>query len=248
MSRTARLLQLMQALRSQAPPVLAQNLAQETGVSLRTIYRDIDSLRGLGAVIDGEAGFGYTLQEDAHLPPLGFEADELEALVLGLKEVAQIGDPALADAARSALSKIRARVPEGQARRIEHAVLDARRFKRPPDPVIDVAALRRAAWDEQLVRFDYADGQGRASSRSVKPLGIVFMTDAHMLLAWCLLRQDFRAFRLDRMKALDVLAESFRPNRVPLLRAHLELIRSSTKPPSGESARKLPLSAPPVSR
>ena len=62
-------------------------------VSIRTIYRDIDALRGLGAVIDGEAGFGYTLIEDATLPPLGFEDDELEALVLGLRDVAIIGDP-----------------------------------------------------------------------------------------------------------------------------------------------------------
>lgn len=78
----------MQTLRRLSPPVTAQSLASEMNVSLRTIYRDIDSLRGLGAVIDGEAGFGFTLVEDTALPPLGFEDDELEALVLGLRDVA----------------------------------------------------------------------------------------------------------------------------------------------------------------
>lgn len=222
----------MQAMRLAAPPVRAEALAQETGVSLRTTYRDIDELRSLGAVIDGEAGFGYTLREDAALPPLGFKEDELEALVLGLREVSEVGDPALAEAARSALAKIRARVPEGQAHRMEHAVLDARRFRRPLEPGVDAGALRRAAWDERIVRFAYRDKEGRASQRSVKPLGIVFMTDAHMLLSWCLLRQDFRAFRLDRMRDLEVLEESFRPQRVPLLRAFIALIRSEDPPPA----------------
>ena len=77
MNRTHRLFQLMQTLRRLPASVTAQALVDETEVSLRTIYRDIDALRGLGAVIDGEAGFGYTLIEDAALPPLGFTDDEL---------------------------------------------------------------------------------------------------------------------------------------------------------------------------
>ena len=77
MNRTHRLFQLMQTLRRLPAPVTAQAVVDETEVSLRTIYRDIDALRGLGAVIDGEAGFGYTLIEDAALPPLGFTDDEL---------------------------------------------------------------------------------------------------------------------------------------------------------------------------
>ena len=87
MNRTARLFQMMNALRSLPAPVTAEQLADTLDVSMRTIYRDIDALRGLGAVIDGEAGFGFTLIEDARLPPLGFEDDELEALVLGLRDV-----------------------------------------------------------------------------------------------------------------------------------------------------------------
>ena len=70
---------MMQSLRRMPPPVTATQLANDMNVSLRTIYRDVDALRGLGAVIDGEAGFGFTLIEDAALPPLGFDNDELEA-------------------------------------------------------------------------------------------------------------------------------------------------------------------------
>lgn len=229
MSRTHRLFQLMQTLRRMAPPVTAQSLAHEMDVSLRTVYRDIDTLRELGAVIDGEAGFGFTLIEDATLPPLGFENDELEALVLGLRDVVAIADPALAKAAESALTKITARVPPAQAHRLKHAVLDARRYWRPDPPRIDVGQLRQAAWDEVSVRFQYQDAKGAQTERTVKPLGIVYFQDTNVLMAWCHLREDFRLFRLDRMDALNVTDQSFRPHRVSLLRDHLDRIRAETQ-------------------
>lgn len=225
MTRTHRLFQLMQSLRRLPSPVTAQVLAYEMDVSLRTIYRDVDALRGLGAVIDGEAGFGFTLIEDASLPPLGFENDELEALVLGLRDVAVIADPALAKAATSALAKIQARVPPAQAHRLKHAVLDAARYWRPDPPRIDVAQLRQAAWDEVSVQFAYQDAKGDQTERAVKPLGIVYMQNTNVLLAWCHLREDFRVFRLDRMDDLEVTDQSFRPHRVSLLRQHLDRIR-----------------------
>lgn len=225
MNRTERLFQMMQLLRMLPPPVTAEQLSADMDVSLRTIYRDIESLRSLGAVIDGEAGFGYTLIEDASLPPLAFEDDEIEALVLGLRDVGMIGDPALAKAAKAALAKLKARLPPRQSNQLEHAILNVRRFRKPPDPTIDVKALRRAARDEAIVAFDYADGAGMRTSRSVKPLGIVFLDECHVLLSWCLLRQDFRNFRLDRMTNLVVTGEYFRPHRVALLREAVARIR-----------------------
>ncbi|MDJ0821123.1 MAG: YafY family protein [Paracoccaceae bacterium] len=221
MSRTHRLFQLMSALRRLPSPVTAEQLSEETGVSVRTLYRDIDTLRGLGAVIDGAAGYGYTLIEDAHLPPLGFEDEELEALVLGLREVAAVGDPALAKSAASALAKLRARLPERQAHRLRHSVLVAHRFAPPPAPTIDASALRRACWEERIVRFAYTDKTGAASEREVKPLSIMLFDRSHCLLAWCLKRKDYRMFRLDRMTDLAETGASFRPERAPLIRDFL---------------------------
>lgn len=228
MTKTHRLFQMMTTLRRLPAPVRAVQLADEMQVSLRTIYRDIDALRGLGAVIDGEAGFGYTLIEDAALPPLGFEDDELEALVLGLRDVAVIGDPALAKAAKTALAKLTARVPPRQAHRLQHAVLDARRFTPPAPPSIDAANLRAATWAEETVGFSYIDGKGAASNREVDPLGIIYMQDTNMLMAWCHLRNDFRAFRLDRMDNLLRTGASFRPRRVAMLRDYMALLRADS--------------------
>lgn len=229
MSKTARLFQLMQVLRSLPPPATAEQLADEIGVSVRTIYRDVDTLRGLGAVIDGSAGFGFTLIEDASLPPLGFDEEEIEALVVGLREVMAVGDPSLAEAANHALSKLRARLPSKQAHRLEHAVLTAVRFERPALPGVNARQLRRAAWEEQTIRFDYKDVNGMETQRSVDPLSIVFMQASHCLMAWCHLRQDYRVFRLDRMRNLEQTGGSFRPRRVPMLREFSERLRMQSK-------------------
>ncbi|MBD3665488.1 helix-turn-helix transcriptional regulator [Sulfitobacter aestuariivivens] len=227
MTRTHRLFQMMTALRRMPAPVRAGQLADELHVSLRTVYRDIDALRGLGAVIDGEAGFGYTLIEDATLPPLGFEDDELEALVLGLRDVAIIGDPALAKAANTALAKLTARVPPRQAHRLQHAILDAQRFIRPDSPRIDAAYLRSATWDEETVAFSYVDKKGAATTREVDPLGLVYWQETNVLMAWCHLRHDYRVFRLDRMDDLRRTGASFRPRRVPMLREFTQMMRDA---------------------
>lgn len=228
MTRTNRLFQLMQALRTGVPPHTAGALAQEVAVSPRTIHRDIDTLRGLGAVIDGAAGFGFTLIEDAALPPMGFDNDELEALVLGLREVEQIADPDLATAAGRALRKLQGRLPPSQSQQLKHAVLSAKRFRQPNPPAISVAALRRATRDEVAVEFAYQDANSIASQRRVNPLGIVYMDQSTVLLSWCHLRRDFRVFRLDRMQRLAITGQSFRPARVPMLRDALERIRQDT--------------------
>lgn len=238
MSKTARLFQLMQALRLGAPPHRSEQLAQELGVSARTIHRDIDELRSLGAVIDGAAGFGFTLIEDATLPPLGFLDDELEALVLGLREVEQIGDPDLAKAASQALRKLQARLPPSQSHRLQHAVLSAFRFDRPQLPAISVADLRHAARAEQVIHFAYCDAAGNQTERFAKPLGLFYMDRSTVMIAECHLRRDFRMFRLDRMTDLAVTSESFRPNRVSLLRQALDQLRASRPEPATPRASR----------
>jgi len=218
MSRSHRLMQLMQLFRTLPSPVRAQALADETGVSLRSVYRDIDALRGMGAVIDGAAGYGYTLIDDPALPPMSFSQDEIEALVLGLREVQAVADPVLAAAARNALGKLRASLPASQRHQLEHATLHAKRFHHRPGISIDIAALRAAIRGERVLRIKYTDQKGDSSTRDIYPLGIVFFESTLVISSWCLLRQGFRTFRLDRIHSIAETGQSFRPKRVPLLR------------------------------
>ena len=230
MSRSHRLMQLMQLFRTLPPPVRAQALADETGVSLRSVYRDIEALRSMGAVIDGAAGYGYTLIDDPALPPMSFSQDEIEALVLGLREVQAVADPVLAGAARNALSKLRASLPASQRHQLEHASLHAKRFHHRPEISIDVAALRQSIRAERVVRIDYADHTGAQSTREIYPLGIVFFESTLVVSSWCLLRQDFRTFRLDRIESVTETGQSFRPKRVPLLRELFAKFKAESSP------------------
>ncbi|GGL53842.1 helix-turn-helix transcriptional regulator [Wenxinia marina] len=239
MSRADRLLTLMQHLRRMRPPVLASRLAEATGVSERTIYRDIATLRASGALIDGEAGYGYTLTEDPALPPQSFDRLELEALLLGLGEVRATGDAELAEAAEQAMSKLIARLPDRQRRQAATTALMVYRHSRPEQPRFDLAPFREACWEERALDIDYRDAGGRATTRRIWPLQIVYLDYTLMLLAWCCLRQDFRMFRLPRVAAVRETDESFRPRRVPLLRdyiAQLSAGRGNSGPAPARSA------------
>jgi predicted DNA-binding transcriptional regulator YafY len=105
-SRTARLLTLLERLRAKRVPVTASELALDLGVSERTLYRDIATLIEQGAPIHGEAGIGYVLRPGLFLPPLMLSEDEIDAVVLGLRYVDQRGDDVLRKAAAQALAKI----------------------------------------------------------------------------------------------------------------------------------------------
>lgn len=227
MSRSDRLFRLLHALRMLPTPVTAARLAEETGVSVRSLYRDIGALRAGGALIDGEAGVGYRLTEDPALPPQMFTRLEVEALVLGLGEVRQVGDPLLAKAAEAAMAKIIATLPERVQRQAIHTVSQTYRVEKRPSAPAHIALLREASWQEREVEMTYADDEGRTSRRRIWPLSIVYLDRTLMCLAFCTLRQDFRRFHLYRMSGLVQTEASFRPRRVPLLRAFIAQMRGA---------------------
>lgn len=218
MPRSDRLFRLLDIMRRLPAPVTAARLAQETNVSERTLYRDIDSLRSGGALIDGAAGLGYTLTEDPALPPQMFTRLEVEALVLGLAEVRVMADPALSRAAEMAMAKITATLPERVQRQAVHAITQVYRFDKRAPPPVDMTALREAAWEERALDIGYTDSAGIVTHRRIYPLCVVYLDSCLMVLAWCCLRQDYRRFVVDRMTSLATTDESFRPRRVTMLR------------------------------
>jgi predicted DNA-binding transcriptional regulator YafY len=202
MSRSRRLLDLVQALRRHRRPVAGARLAEELGVSLRTIYRDIQSLIEEGANIEGEAGVGYVLRPGFLLPPLMFSDDEIEALVLGSRWVSQRADPALAAAAENALAKIRAVLPGDLREAVDAAGLLAGPGDLIAPDGVDLAPLRAAIRREHKIAITYRDGSDGFSERVVWPIAIGFFDRVRVLAAWCELRVGYRHFRTDRIGAL----------------------------------------------
>jgi predicted DNA-binding transcriptional regulator YafY len=216
MSRSERLLQLMQILRRHRYPISGDKLAEELGISLRTLYRDIASLQSQGAKIEGEAGLGYVLRPGSELPPLMFSAEEIEAILLGSRWVAERADARLGAAARDALAKISAVLPAALRHELEHSTLVVGPAEHPVSANEQLDELRRAIRSEHRVRMRYQDLNGKTSERIIWPFALAFFERARVVAAWCELRQSFRHFRTDRITALEIL-----PDRYPRRRQEM---------------------------
>lgn len=218
MARSDRLFRLLQAMRVMTPPITAERLAAEMEVSLRSIYRDIDSLRAAGARIDGERGYGYRLIEDYALPPQTFDRTEIEAIVLGMAQVQLMGDPELEKAATAVIAKIAASLPNDREQQLLHAVSRVYRPEERYAKSEHISLIRNACWQEKALAIHYTDSNRTQTERSIWPLAITYSDGALTILAWCCLREDFRMFRIDRLSHVQITGESFRPRRVSLLR------------------------------
>jgi predicted DNA-binding transcriptional regulator YafY len=212
MRRADRLFQIVQHLRG-GRLVTARMLGDRLEVSERTIYRDIADLQSSGVPIDGEAGVGYIMREGYDLPPMMFTRDEIVALVAGARMVRAFGGAAMARAAEEALVKIGAVLPDAERARIARTEIHA------PAYVVSDAARQwidlaeRAVETREVLRLDYCDEAGRATVRDIRPLGLWFWGKVWTLVAWCELRGDFRAFRIDRIVGLAGAGRIFRPER-----------------------------------
>lgn len=218
MSRTERLLDLIQLLRRHRAPVTGPALADELGISIRTLYRDIATLQAQGADIQGEPGLGYVLRPGFTLPPLMFSADEIEALVLGSRWVARRAeDPRLGDAAANALSKITAVLPSELRDSVDGSNLLVGGGEVIPAQV-DLSAIRLAIREQKKLVIAYRNASGTATERTIWPFAVGFFDRVRVVIGWCELRTDYRHFRLDRIDRMEVLAERYPRRRAAMLK------------------------------
>ena len=201
----------------------AAQLADELSVSVRTVYRDVQTLVGQGAPIEGEAGVGYVLRPGFFLPPLMFADEEIEALVLGSRWVAQRADEPLAKAARNALAKIAAVLPPDMIDGFETAGLFVVAGRPPPTDVVDVASLREAIRSERKLYIAYENDAEDRTERTIWPITLAFFERVRIVTAWCELRQDFRHFRTDRIVEMTKLDERYPKRRRVLLKEWREV-------------------------
>ena len=207
----------MQALRRRRYPVSGAALAVELGISLRTLYRDIASLQRQGASIVGEPGIGYVLRPGFMLPPLMFSEDEIEALVLGARWVADRADAPLGEAARNVIAKVGAVLPDALRHELESSAL----LVGPGAPIAagdqEVTQIRRAIRLERKLDIRYRSPAGDESARTIWPFALGFFDRVRVVAAWCEMRGDFRHFRTDRIAQLVFSDERYPRRRQALL-------------------------------
>lgn len=215
MEQNRRLFAIMDALRRSRRAVSAASLAAALKVSVRTLYRDMQALKDLGAPIEGEAGIGYILRPGYFLPPLMFTRDELEALVLGARWVGTQPDETLAHAAQNALGKIAAAAPSDLRAQIDDVGLWPIFFPAEQKPLAFLTMVRQAMTAERTLALRYADAQERVTERQVWPVQIGFHENVQTIIGWCLLRKAFRTFRADRIHAAKITDKPYgRPRKI----------------------------------
>lgn len=215
--RTERLMELLQILRRHKRPASGRALAAEMEISLRTLYRDIAALQGMGADIEGEPGVGYILRPGFFLPPLMLSQDEIEALALGMRWVATFADRPLASAATGAISKIEAVLPEATG-----DVAGAVSLRVGPPGANgsadeDLTDLRDAIRRERKLKIIYRSAGGQEQERVIWPFAIGYFVDGRILVGWCESRGTYRHFRTDRLVRVKTLAEGYPRRRDEML-------------------------------
>lgn len=209
MSRTHLLFQITQIIRSREFTT-AQYLADRLNLSTRTVYRYINELSVSDIPIISQTGKGYWIDETFNLTPVHLSEDELIALNLGAKLVKSIADPFLADAAQQLLDKVSAVTPKSNLHLMSQSKIHA------PLQIIDtktadyLSTVRLAIDSKNKIEIEYSDQHQQITTRVFWPLALAFWGKTWTVASWCETRQDFRAFRIDRIQSLKKQDDRFK--------------------------------------
>lgn len=218
MTRTERLLALLQILRTYRYPVSGEKLAARLNISIRTLYRDIATLQSQGADIEGEAGVGYVLKPSFFLPPLMFSQIEIEALLLGTQWVSQYGDAPLSKAAIDALSKIKEVLPASIKNEMNTFAL---RVGPPMQETLakeDLTVLRDAIRFQKKIYIVYQSKSRKPYQGIIWPFTIGYFTHCRILVAWNENKREFDHFDSSKIVSMKILEENYTQSRDGLFR------------------------------
>ncbi|MBT8458536.1 MAG: YafY family transcriptional regulator [Boseongicola sp.] len=222
MRRTDRLFELIQILRD-GRLHRGTDMAKRLGISLRTLYRDMDTLIASGVPVEGERGLGYMMTAPITLPPLNLSLTELEALHLGLAVVSKAADEELQSAAASLSAKVDAVLPEDRAAPAQGWGFAVYPFAEAARGFVHMAPLRAAIRSRRKVDISYTSTDGAETKRTLRPLQMEYWGRVWTLTSWCELRNNFRVFRVDRIQTLDVSFETFAEEPGKTLADYLDL-------------------------
>jgi predicted DNA-binding transcriptional regulator YafY len=190
----------------------ASDLARQFGISDRTVYRDMGALQRAGFPLEGNAGDGYRVSPQAFLRPLAFDESEAAALAMAAQFLGASADPPLRESLATATAKLESVLSaeaRARVRRQRAGVHVSASGSRPAGPL---GMLSRAVDVRKVVHLDYhPESDGPPTQRDVEPLGLVRTERAWLLVAYCRLRQDVRAFRVDRIQKATLTGEFFEP-------------------------------------
>lgn len=195
----------------------ATQLAEKFSVSVRTIYRDIRALEQAGVPVLTEDGKGYTLMEGYRIPPIMFTEAQASALIMAEQLVLKNRDASFVKDYSEAIEKIKA-VLKYSVKDKANLLAQRTRFDQNINRErnsSNLSDLQFALTNFSLTKIDYINKQNQTTTRLIEPFALL-STENWLLVAYCRLRKEFRFFRLDRIKKLEILTEKFEPHEMTL--------------------------------
>lgn len=215
--RLTRLAAIMTQLQSKRI-VTAREIADKHQVSIRTVYRDIRTLEESGIPIFTEEGKGYSIMEGYQLPPVMFTEQEANALITAAKIIAKNKDQSFVEQYSNAIEKIKAVLKFSQKGKSELLTqrLEIRTHQQTESTSDYLIQLQSAITNYKVTELKYLSLQNKSSQRKIEPFALIHTQDNWILIAFCRLRKDFRAFRLDCIQNISLLNDSFEPHQLTL--------------------------------
>ena len=236
MRRTDRLFELIQMFRD-GRTHRGQELADALGVSVRTVYRDVETLVASGIPVEGARGVGYILRAPIFLPPLSLTVEELAALQFAVTLARRAGDGGMAEAAGRLMAKIDAVLPDGRRRRTYLGAVEV--YASAPDlPARHLSEIGVAVTGRELLALSYESLKGARTQRTIRPLRLEFWGHVWTLTAWCEMRDGFRVFRVDRIRTLDRCG-TFRPEPGRTYEDYLLTVAETPHPAGKPGSRRV---------
>ena len=194
------------------------SLAEKFGVSVRTIYRDIRALEQAGVPILTEEGKGYTLMEGYKIPPIMFTETQANALILAEQLVLKNKDTSFIKDYTEAIDKIKAVLKQTEKDKA-NLLANRTRFEQNINRERNsnnLSELQFALTNFLLIKIEYSNEENKISKRTIEPFALISTQENWLMVAWCRLRKEFRYFRLDRIKKMEILSEKFTPHKLTL--------------------------------
>jgi predicted DNA-binding transcriptional regulator YafY len=189
----------------------AERIAEKFRISTRTVYRDIKALMEQGVPVSFEPAKGYFIVNGYFLPPVSFTSDEANALLLIESIVYGFSDKSIKENYSAALNKIKSVLNKRQKENLEnlqhttHLQLPCR-----ITPDLDyLSTLQQAISNKHILRIEYCNSKAEPSVRDLEPIGLVFYALSWHLIAWCHLRQEYRDFKISRIKSIATTSIPF---------------------------------------
>jgi len=223
LSRLTAILTILQTKRL----LTASELANKFSVSNRTIYRDIKALEQAGVPILTEEGKGYTLMDGYRIPPVMFTESEANALITAEQLILKNKDASLVKEYSEAISKIKSVLrhnTKDKANLLSNRIL----FRQNADNertsnYLSILQLALTNFNLTEIKY-YSPETNQITTRKIEPFAIYSTQENWLLIAFCRLRKEFRAFRLDRIQQLNILNEKFEPHKI-LLQEYFEICK-----------------------